>query len=148
MLNKIKFDNDLSEENKQILLRIENEKNKDLSLLRLLEILVNIELILDLFLNINTFHLLLITVCFAFIMNAYIIFKLNSTKDKIKLVLISHYNKITVNKLLSLNKKDLKEISFVRLNWCTFLYEYLRIATGFLLILIGICISYIKHYMF
>ena len=138
---------DLSKENKQIIDRIERDKKKVFILPILCMILMFFELLLDVFMNINTFILIIITWFFSAIINIYVLYKLQRTKELFSTVLTAQYNKLNVSELYNLEEKQLESIKGVKVNWRNFISEY-----SMIIISIDVCVSipfvsFIKHFM-
>lgn len=147
MPQKIDINKDMSKEEKQIIRNIQKDKNKAFILMWLLLILMLLESALDFLLNINTFILLVITYCFSILIFSYVIYKLQSTQRLLSIVFTANHNKVDVQKLFKLSKKQLENIEFIKLSWRTFILEYIVIFCGSFLCTNILFISYINHFV-
>ncbi|MDW4023673.1 hypothetical protein QI305_12155 [Staphylococcus saprophyticus] len=138
---------DLSKENKQIIDRIERDKKKVFILPILCMILMFFELLLDVFMNINTFILIIITWFFSAIINIYVLYKLQRTKELFSTVLTAQYNKLNVSELYNLEEKQLESIKGVKVNWRNFISEYSMIIISIYMCVSIPFVSFIKHFM-
>lgn len=138
---------DLSKENKQIIDRIERDKKKVFILPILCMILMFFELLLDVFMNINTFILIIITWFFSAIINIYVLYKLQMTKELFSTVLTAQYNKLNVSELYNLEEKQLESIKGVKVNWRNFISEYSMIIISIYMCVSIPFVSFIKHFM-
>lgn len=138
---------DLSKENKQIIDRIERDKKKVFILPILCMILMFFELLLDVFMNINTFILIIITWFFSAIINIYVLYKLQRTKELFSTVLTAQYNKLNVSELYNLEEKQLESIKGVKVNWRNFISEYSMIIISIYVCVSIPFVSFIKHFM-
>ena len=110
-------------------------------------ILMFFELLLDVFMNINTFILIIITWFFSAIINIYVLYKLQRTKELFSTVLTAQYNKLNVSELYNLEEKQLESIKGVKVNWRNFISEYSMIIISIYVCVSIPFVSFIKHFM-
>lgn len=138
---------DLSNENKRIIDRIERNKKKVFILPLLCMILMFLELLLDVYMNINAFILIIITCVFSAVINIYVLYKLQITKELFSTVLTAQYNKLNVRELYNLEEEQLESIIEVKVNWRNFTSEYAMIIISIYLCMLIPFASYTNHFM-
>lgn len=138
---------DLSNENKRIIDRIERNNKKVFILPLLCMILMFLELLLDVYMNINAFILIIITCVFSAVINIYVLYKLQITKELFSTVLTAQYNKLNVRELYNLEEEQLESIIGVKVNWRNFISEYAMIIISIYLCMLIPFASYTNHFM-
>jgi|SRR5699024_9669147 len=121
---------DLSKEDSNIITNIEKEKHRAFLLPILTMGLMLIEILLDLFMNINTFIIVMITFVFSLVINTYVLYKLTKAKELTSIVLTAHRNNLNVKKLFDLNEDKVKKLQWVKVSWKTYLLEYFMIVSS------------------
>lgn len=138
---------DLSNENKRIIDRIERNNKKVFILPLLCMILMFLELLLDVYMNINAFILIIITCVLSAVINIYVLYKLQITKELFSTVLTAQYNKLNVRELYNLEEEQLESIIGVKVNWRNFISEYAMIIISIYLCMLIPFASYTNHFM-
>lgn len=136
---------ELSNENQQLIEKIEKEKKKVFILPLLCMILLFSELLLDVFMDINTFILITITWLFSAVINIYVLYKLQMTKELLSTVLTAHSNKLDVRELYNLEEEQLESIKVVKVNWRNFISEYAMIIISIYMCVTILFLSVMKH---
>ncbi|MBG1556443.1 hypothetical protein [Staphylococcus aureus] len=137
---------DMSKEDRNIINRINKEKFKVFLLPILIGGLLLIELFLDLFLNINTFILLISTFVFSIVINTYVLYKLNETKNLTSIVLTAHINNISIEKIQNLDNDKAEKLQWVKVSWKSYILEYITIILSCYLCVSITFISFTNHF--
>lgn len=146
-IKQIMNTDELNNENQQFIKKVEKAKAKTFILPFLCMILMFLELLLDLFMNINTFTLIVITFIFSIVINVYVLYKLQTTKKLLNTVLTAHHNKLSINALYNIDEERLKSIRIITVSWRSFLTEYVMIAISIYMCVSIPFVSYINNFM-
>ncbi|HDC9782864.1 TPA: hypothetical protein O9R57_002627 [Staphylococcus aureus] len=146
-IKQIMNTDELNNENQQLIKKIEKAKAKTFILPFLCMILMFLELLLDIFMNINTFTLIVITFIFFIVINVYVLYKLQTTKKLLNTVLTAHHNKLDINELYNIDEERLKSIRIIAVSWRSFLTEYVMIAISIYMCVSIPFVSYINNFM-
>jgi len=138
---------DLSNENQHLIEKIERDKKKVFILPLLCMVLLFSELLLDVFMNINTFILIIITWIFSAVINIYVLYKMQLTKALFSTILTAHHNKLSINELYNIDEKSHKSFRVIKLSWRNFILEYAMIIISIYMCIAVPFLSYMKHYM-
>lgn len=98
MLKKMESEN-LSEKTKKHILYINDKVNESFFLIILSLILLLAIYLIDVFLNMRTFPLLILSFIIILMINAFHIYKLQEAQKLIGIILTAHHNKIDIEQL-------------------------------------------------
>lgn len=120
--------NQVTDENKGFIKSIEREKAKAFILPFLCMVLLLIELSLSVFLEVDTFIIIICTFVLSFLVNTYVLYKLSKTKILLQTVLTANHNEITVRELINTNEKKFNQLEWVKISWRSFITEYIMVG--------------------
>ncbi|EOB6984497.1 hypothetical protein ACIWKA_002796 [Staphylococcus aureus] len=143
MLKKMESEN-LSEKTKKHILYINDKVNESFFLIILSLILLLAIYLIDVFLNMRTFPLLILSFIIILMINAFHIYKLQEAQKLIGIILKAHHNKIDIEQLYKLDKSKLEKLTFIKLNWKNFKAYYVLSILSILIATLVI-ISRITH---
>lgn len=127
MTEKINM-NELSNEHRNLIIKIEKNKNKAFKLPLLCMLLMIIEMLITMFLNVDMKIAMFCTCAFSIIINAYVLYKLNECKGMLSFVISADINHMTIDELYK--NKDKKDIKFAKVSWKSFMLEYIMVIVS------------------
>ncbi|MDU4468601.1 MAG: hypothetical protein E7J02_12090 [Staphylococcus warneri] len=134
----------LSEKNKKHILHINDKVNESFFLIILSMILLLAIYLIDVFLNMRTFPLLILSFIIILMAITFHIYKLQKAQKLIGIILTAHHYKIDIEQLYKLDKSKLDKLVFIKLNWKNY-KGYYMLSILSVLIATLIIISRITH---
>lgn len=143
MSKEIESEN-LSEKTKKHILYINDKVNESFFLTILSMILLLVIVIIDVFLNIRTFLLYILSFIIILMTNAFHIYYLQKAQKLIGITLTVHRYKIDIEHLYKLDKSKLENLSFIKISWKNFRTYYV-LSIIYILIATLVVINRITH---
>lgn len=126
-MKKILKTDQLNDENSYYTKRVQQEKTKAFVLPFLCTTLLMLELCINLFLNIDTFIVVILTFVLSFFVNTYVIYQLHKTKILLELIFTADHNNVSVKMLNKMNESKFKKLEGVRVSWKSFITEWIMV---------------------
>lgn len=126
-MKKILKTEQLNDENSYYTKRVQQEKTKAFVLPFLCTTLLMLELCINLFLNIDTFIVVILTFVLSFFVNTYVIYQLHKTKILLELIFTADHNNVSVKMLNKMNESKFKKLEGVRVSWKSFITEWIMV---------------------
>lgn len=126
MSNIFKTDQ-LNDENRYYTNKIQREQAKAFILPMLCMVLLILELSLNLFLNIDTFIIVILTFVLSAFLNVYMIYNLKKTKMLLGVIFTSNNNNISVKEFFEMTEDEIRSLEVIRVSWKSFKTEWLMI---------------------
>lgn len=118
----------LSDENSYYTNSVQKEKAKAFILPFLCMVLLILELSLNLFLNIDTFIVVILTFVLSAFVNVYVIHTLKKTKILLEVIFTADHNNVSVKTLKNMNESEFKKLEGVRVSWRSFKIEWFMVV--------------------